>query len=40
MNGFTDAKLWPDDSQEWVTTAEPRLWINDRVWAEITGRAA
>lgn len=25
VDGFTDANLWPDDSEEFVTVVEPRL---------------
>ena len=25
VDGLVDAKLWPDDTPDWVTTTEPRL---------------
>lgn len=38
IDGLVDAGLWPDDTPEWVTVAEPSLAVGGNVIVTITPR--
>ena len=38
VDGLVDASFWPDDTPEWVTTVEPRLWRGTTVRVVVTER--